>query len=84
MQRIKLKDPTAFQEMLIKAGYSRRALGRAVGISEPYANQIVTGRRTPSPGVAKKICDVLGVSFDDIFLIEHACNSEHCPRAANQ
>jgi len=74
--RVKLKNPNTFKEMVIKAGYTQRSFGRALGISEPYANQIANGVRNPSPVIAKKICDILGVKFDEIFFIETACNSK--------
>lgn len=74
--KIKLKDPDVFQELLLRKGFTQRGLGRAVKIAESYANQIATGERNPGPSVAKRICDVLDVEFDDIFFIERACNSK--------
>lgn len=68
--KIQLKDKVAFQELLLKRGFSQRGFGRAVGISEPYANQIANGDRNPGPQVAKRICEVLDAQFDDIFFIK--------------
>lgn len=74
--KIRIKDLAAFQELLLKNGFTQRGFGRAVSISEPYANQIVNGERNPGPQVAKRICEVLQVCFDDIFFIERADKSK--------
>ena len=73
MMKIVLKDPAAFQRLLILKGYTQRGLGRAIQIAEPYATQIAHGSRRPGPVVAKKIADVLGVAFDEIFCIVEDC-----------
>lgn len=66
---IEIKSIESFKELIIISGYSQRSLGRAVGISESYANQIVNGIRNPGPGVARRITNELNVHFHDIFLI---------------
>ncbi|MGB9847405.1 MAG: helix-turn-helix transcriptional regulator [Desulfotomaculales bacterium] len=77
--KIKLKNPLEFQELLLRKGFTQRAFGRAIGVAESYACQIANGERNPGPGVAKKICEVLEVEFDDIFFIMHACKSKNYP-----
>ncbi|MDA8212129.1 MAG: helix-turn-helix transcriptional regulator [Clostridia bacterium] len=79
--KIRLKDVPRFQELLIKNGYSQRGFGRAIGISEPYANQIANGERNPGPKVAKDICEALKVGFDDIFFIDSADKSHQDPKS---
>lgn len=74
--KIRLKNSEEFNMTLLLKGFSQRGFGRAVGISEPYANQIANGERNPGPNVAKRICDVLEVKFEDIFFVERACNSK--------
>jgi len=74
--KIVLKDVDYFKELLLLNGYTQRSYGRAIGISEPYANQISNGVRNPGPKIAKDTTDLLGVSFEDIFFIQHACKSE--------
>lgn len=73
--KIKLNDVQFFKLKLIMSGLSQREYARKIGISEPYANQIVNGIRNPSPSVAKRTVDLLDVEFSDIFFIEHACKS---------
>lgn len=74
--KIKLKDVNKFKTLLMISGYSQRAYARAIGISEPYANQIANGTRNPGPEIAKNTADLLGVKFEDIFFIDYACKSE--------
>jgi transcriptional regulator with XRE-family HTH domain len=77
--KIKLKDPLKFQELLLRKGFTQRAFGRAIGVTESYACQIANGERNPGPAVAKKICELLEIEFDDIFFIVHACKSKINP-----
>lgn len=74
--KIKLKDKNKFKEILLIKGYTQRGYGRAIGISEPYANQIANGVRNPGPAIARKTSELLEVEFEDIFFIDYACKSE--------
>jgi transcriptional regulator with XRE-family HTH domain len=67
---IRFKDIQEFQRLLIVGGFTHRGFAREILISSPYMTQLATGKRNPSPKVAKKICGGLGVDFDDIFCIE--------------
>lgn len=73
--KIVVLDIALLKELVLKKGYSQRSFGRAINISEPYANQIVNGTRNPGPEIAKKMIDLLEVKFDDIFFIQNACKS---------
>jgi len=72
--RIKIKDVTSFKKTVLLAGYSNAMLGRAISISNCYVTLIMSGKRHPSPKIAKKIIDALQVNFDDIFFIEEDYN----------
>lgn len=74
--KIKLRDVDRFKTLLMVSGHSQRSYARAIGISEPYANQIANGTRNPGPKIAKDTADLLEVKFEDIFFIEYACKSE--------
>lgn len=74
--KIFLKDVEKFKLMLIKNGYSQRSFGKAASISPPYACQISNGNRCPGPNIAKKICEILKVEFDDIFFIDSGYKSD--------
>lgn len=79
--KIKLKDAIQFKKLLILKGLSQRGFGRAIGISEPYANQIASGARNPGPEIAKKITGLLEVDFGDIFFIEDDSKSDQVTSA---
>lgn len=72
---IKIKNSDEFKRILMIKGFSQRSLARQIGISEPYANQIVNGERNPGPQIAKKITVALEMEFDEIFFIQDACKS---------
>lgn len=56
-------------EYRIKAGLSQRSLAKRSGLSSAYVSQLESGNRTPSPKVAKLLCESLGVQFDELFEI---------------
>lgn len=68
---IKVIDKEQLQELLSKKGITKGGLRSAANISESYADRILKGQVSPSPQVAKKICELLDVSFNDIFYVSH-------------
>ncbi|WP_294472343.1 helix-turn-helix transcriptional regulator [uncultured Intestinimonas sp.] len=44
-------------------GISQNHLAKLLGISQPYMNQIETGRRNPTLPLLMKICDILEISM---------------------
>lgn len=60
----------AFIAARITAGFSQRALAKAANLSSGYLSQIERGERSPSPQVARRLCDLLGVQFHDIFTLD--------------
>lgn len=68
--KISLKDAHSFNELMIKKGYSKTGLSKAVQLSQPTITQISNGTRSPRPETAKRISEVLGVQFDDVFKID--------------
>lgn len=74
--KIVVKDEQKLRELVVKKGFSPRKFGMTIlGLSSGYTSQIFTGKRNPSPEIAKKIVDALEVEFDDIFFIQSACKS---------
>lgn len=65
-----LKFRDEFNQMIAKNGFSKRAFARKCGLSESTFIQISNGKQSPRPNTAKKICDGLQLSFDDIFVIK--------------
>jgi len=66
---INFKDVQDFNKKIISLGFTQRSFAKEIGISGPYFNQIVNENRYPSPKVAKKICDAVGSTFDEIFFV---------------
>jgi len=56
-------------DRMIREGFTGAGLARAVRLTQGYVCQVVNGKRTILPPTAKKICDVLGCEFDDVFEI---------------
>lgn len=54
-------------QLMFRKGWTRRALAKASGIGEVTSQQVCSGKRNPSPPVAKKIADALGVEVEEIF-----------------
>ena len=60
----------AVQVAMAKRNMSQNMLAIRAGISSGYISQLMCGTRYPSPKVRQKILDVLGMDFDDVFIIE--------------
>lgn len=69
--RVKLDD-RAVWDHLNRLNISQNELVRRVGLTSGYLSQLITGKRRPSPQTRELLQQVLGgVSFDDIFVMEH-------------
>lgn len=66
---IKLKSCEDFHKIITKKGFSKRALAERSGLSVSTLVQISNGKQSPRPHTAKKICEALNMSFDDVFVI---------------
>jgi len=56
---------------MAKAGFTGAGLAKAAGISQGYVVLILSGKRSPLPPIAKKICTTLRCDFDDIFTLKN-------------
>lgn len=54
-------------QLMYRKGWTRRQLANEARISEVTAQQVCSGKRVPSPPVAKKIVDALGVDVEELF-----------------
>lgn len=54
---------------LIKKGYSITHLAKATGYNISYVNQIINGKRNPSPKAASTIAKELGCNIEELFEI---------------
>jgi len=69
MVRVRVNQD-AVQVAMAKRNMSQNMLAIRAGISSGYISQIICGTRYPSPRVRQKILDILGMDFDDVFIIE--------------
>ena len=59
--------------LLDELGISQNELARRCALSSGYFSQLMSGAKSPSPRVRRKLQQVLGVSdFDRLFIIERA------------
>lgn len=73
--KINFKDPNEFKKLLLMNGFSQKEFADTIGISAPYFSQVVSGERTPSGKLARKIVEKFNLEFEDIFFINDACKS---------
>ncbi|SEN87026.1 DNA-binding transcriptional regulator, XRE-family HTH domain [Amphibacillus marinus] len=65
-----LKDNVKAKLMIAETGNSLGSFAKKVGISQGYLSQILSKKNNPSPKVAYKIANGLGVDIHNIFLIK--------------
>jgi DNA-binding XRE family transcriptional regulator len=70
MNRLKVKNTVDLQSNLSIKGFNQVLFSKEIGVTSPYLSMILRGKRNPSPILAKKIADKLGVEVEDIFFIE--------------
>lgn len=59
-------------ELITRRNMSQNELARRSDISSGYLSQLISGRRSPSPDVRKRIQAALGVSeFEELFTMEY-------------
>ena len=63
-----IKAKSSFMEARLKAGFSMRGLAAAAGISYGAVFHIEHGKAVMLKS-ARKLCEVLGVEFDEVFMI---------------
>jgi len=68
--KVRLISLEHLNELVLRAGYSRRAFANSIGISESTMTMLINGNRNPSPKIAKKISDKLEIKFDEVFYVE--------------
>lgn len=62
-------DPTNLKELRRVKGLLQREVADKSDISIPFYSLIENGLRMPSLKCSKKICQVLGISLDEFFIL---------------
>lgn len=65
-----LKDGYSTRLLIAKKGWTLRALSVEIGVSHSYLSQVLKGTKNPSATIARKLCEGLNESLEDIFLIK--------------
>lgn len=66
---IYLDNHKAKKMMFIK-GFNVSSFAVEVGVGISYLSQILNGKKTPSPKLAKKIAETLEVKIEDLFFFK--------------
>lgn len=67
----------ALRDFREKEGLSVRQLAKKAGVSFSYLAQIERGEKVPSPVVAKRLADAMGVSMGSFFVrVVHKAEQE--------
>ena len=70
--RVKLK-PEPVWEKINRRNMSQNELARRAEISSGYLSQLISGSKSPSPDVRRRLQAALEMSqFDDLFIQEYA------------
>ena len=68
--RVRL-DPVAVWEHLSRRNMSQNELAGVASISSGHISLLMNGRRSPSPGVRRRLQAALGVTdFHELFILE--------------
>ena len=64
-------NPVAVWELLDQLGISQNQLARLAGISPGHLSLLMNGKRSPAPGVRRRLMKALGVDdFHVLFVME--------------
>lgn len=67
---MKLKNAEYLRKKINLNGYSIADYASFLGISRGYLYNIIGNKRTPSPSLARKIANGLGLQLKDIFFAD--------------
>lgn len=66
-----LDNQKAKKLMFIK-GFNVSSFADEVGVGISYISQILNGKRSPSPKLAKKIAETLEVEIEELFIFDES------------
>jgi len=69
--KVCVKD-MALYDFMMKNNLSQKELAQKLGITQGYTSQLICGTRHPSPGLRRRMLQVLTpLTFDDLFSVEN-------------
>ena len=60
----------AFLTEMARRFLTQKALAELLDVTPQAVNAIIKGRARPSMETAKKLCDIFGCCFDDLFMVD--------------
>lgn len=70
--RVRLR-PEPVWEQITQRNISQNELARLARISSGYLSQLISGRKSPSPEVRRRLQAALEISqFDELFVLEYS------------
>ena len=63
-------NAVAFWDLLSRLNLSKNEVAELVCLSTGYLSQVLNGRRNASPATRRRLQEVLGVGFDELFIVE--------------
>ena len=67
---IKIKARESFRKSRILAGESQNSLAKHANTTAGTISRVENRKSSITPKIAKKVVEVLGIGFDEIFVIE--------------
>jgi transcriptional regulator with XRE-family HTH domain len=74
-------DVVAIEKARIRRGWTRRDLAREARVDEGTLCDLVAGRRRPTFGTLRAVCQALGLGLDDVIVFARG-DSESEPSTA--
>ena len=69
--KVRLK-PVPLWEQIRRRNLSQNELANLAGISSGYLSQLISGRKSPSPEVRRRLQSALNITkFDELFALEY-------------
>lgn len=84
MVKTELIDREGFIELLVKRGLTMKTLALLSGVGYSSLQQVTSGKRTPTPTVAIKICKTLEMEFEELFKFKHGGGRTYYKRAERE
>ena len=63
-------NAVAFWDLLHRLNLSKNEVAELSDLNSGYLSQVVNGRRNASAAARRRLQDVLGVGFDELFFVE--------------
>lgn len=57
-----------FMKAMFLNGYNVSELSKEADVGVSYLSQIINGKKTPSPNLAKKLASILNMKVEDLFI----------------